>query len=90
MQGVIRSFDPKSGLGSLVRESNRQEIELAADALEGSIFCFLRQGQRVNFDLDDEGMATRLRFGSEGDMVTPTQAAILEAAPQANRSGNHE
>ena len=74
MQGVVKAFDPESGLGSLVRESDRQEIELAADALDagnGSIFRFLRQGQRVNFDLTDDGLATRLRFGSEGDMVTP-------------------
>jgi cold shock CspA family protein len=72
MQGVVKSFDPESGLGSLVQEMNRQEIELAADALEGSIFHFLRQGQRVNFDLTEDGLATRLRFGSEADMITPT------------------
>jgi CspA family cold shock protein len=71
MQGVIKSFDPESGLGSLLRESDRKEIELAGNALEGSIFRFLRQGQRVNFDLTDDGCATRLRFGSEGDMKTP-------------------
>lgn len=70
MQGVIKAFDPQSGLGSLVREVDRQEIELAANALEGSIFRFLRQGQRVNFDLDDDGMATRLRLGSGADMKT--------------------
>lgn len=72
MQGVIKAYDPQSGLGSLVRESDRKEIELAANALEGSIFRFLRQGQRVNFDLNSEGQAHRLRFGSEADMVTPT------------------
>lgn len=71
MQGVIKSYDPQSGLGSLVREFNRQEIELAGNALEGSIFRFLRQGQRVNFDLTEDGFATNLRFGSEGDMKTP-------------------
>lgn len=73
MQGVIKAYDPQSGLGSLIRESDRREIELSANALEGSIFRFLRQGQRVNFDLDENGQATRLRFGSEGDMVTPVQ-----------------
>jgi hypothetical protein len=30
----------------------------------------LRQGQRVVFDLDDVGLATRLRLGSEVDMGT--------------------
>jgi cold shock CspA family protein len=71
MQGVIKSYDPGTGIGSLVRESDRLEIELSDDALEGSIFRFLRQGQRVNFDLTANGTATRLRFGSEGDMRTP-------------------
>ena len=70
MQGVIKAYDPRSGLGSLLRESDRQEIELSATALEGSIFRFLRQGQRVNFDLDDGGFATHLRLGSERDMIT--------------------
>ena len=45
----------------------------AADALEGSVFRMLRQGQRVIFDLDDAGRATRLRLGSEVDMETPGQ-----------------
>jgi hypothetical protein len=31
----------------------------------------LRQGQRVVFELDDAGFATRLRLGSEADMSTP-------------------
>jgi CspA family cold shock protein len=31
----------------------------------------LRPGQRVIFDLDDTGYATRLRLGSEVDMGTP-------------------
>jgi CspA family cold shock protein len=31
----------------------------------------LRQGQRVIFDLDGDGCATRLRLGSEVDMGTP-------------------
>jgi hypothetical protein len=47
------------------------EYELAANALEGSVFRMLRQGQRVIFDLDGDGRATRLRLGSEVDMGTP-------------------
>ena len=34
----------------------------------------LRQGQRVVFDLDDDGRATHLRLGSEVDMGTPGEA----------------
>ena len=31
----------------------------------------LRQGQRVVFDLDADGRATKLRLGTEVDMETP-------------------
>jgi len=74
VQGVIKAYDPTTGIGSLVREVDRSEVSLAPDALEGSLFRFLRQGQRVIFDLDDQGFATRLRFGSEADMATPAEA----------------
>ncbi len=71
MQGVIKSFDPTSGDGTLLRDTDLAELDLADDALEGSIFRMLRQGQRVVFDLDAQGRATRLRLGSEVDMETP-------------------
>ncbi|MGB8859047.1 MAG: hypothetical protein WCC60_07325 [Ilumatobacteraceae bacterium] len=71
MQGVIKSFDPASGDGIVVRDTDLTDIDLAGDALAGSIFRMLRQGQRVVFDLDAAGRATRLRLGSEVDMETP-------------------
>jgi CspA family cold shock protein len=71
MQGVIKAYDPESKLGVLVCDSDLADYDLAADALEGSLFRMLRQGQRVIFDLDDKGRATRLRLGSEIDMGTP-------------------
>ncbi|MEY4229191.1 MAG: hypothetical protein RLZZ362_40 [Actinomycetota bacterium] len=73
MQGVIKSYDPASGDGLVVRDTDLSEYDLAADALEGSVFRMLRQGQRVVFDLDDQGRASRLRLGSEVDMGTPGQ-----------------
>ena len=71
MQGVIKSFDPASGDGTVMCDTNLADFDLAADALAGSIFRMLRQGQRVVFDLDADGRATRLRLGSEVDMETP-------------------
>jgi cold shock CspA family protein len=71
VQGVIKSYDPGTGEGVLIRDTDRSEYDLAADALVGSIFRLLRQGQRVIFDLDGESHATRLRLGSEVDMGTP-------------------
>lgn len=73
MQGVIKSYDPGTGEGILVRDTDRAEYDLAPDALEGSIFRLLRQGQRVVFDLDPSERATRLRLGSEVDMGSPTE-----------------
>ena len=73
MQGVVKSYDPSSGLGVLVRDTDRAELDLAPGALAGSTFRMLRQGQRVVFDLDEEGRATRLRLGSEADMGTPPE-----------------
>ncbi len=71
MQGVIRSYDPGSGDGVILCDTDFRDYELAVDALAGSAFRMLRQGQRVIFDLDQAGNATRLRVGSEVDMGTP-------------------
>ncbi len=71
MQGVVKSYDPGTGDGVVMNEDDLSDIDLATDALEGSLFRMLRQGQRVQFDLDDHGRATRLRLGSEVDMETP-------------------
>jgi cold shock CspA family protein len=72
VQGVVKMFDPLTNEGLLVSDADRSELVLAADALEGSIFRMLRQGQRVNFDLDDAGRATKLRSGAEPDLGLPT------------------
>jgi ''Cold-shock'' DNA-binding domain. len=72
MQGVIKMFDPLTNEGVIVSDADRSELVLAAGALEGSIFRMLRQGQRVNFDLDADGRATRLRSGAEPDLGLPT------------------
>ena len=76
MQGVVRSYDPETGEGVVVRDTDRLDVPFAPGALEGSLFRVLRQGQRVNFDLDGEGRATAVRAGSEGDMGLPDQVQI--------------
>lgn len=68
---MIKSYDPGTGDGVLIDETDLREIDLAENALEGSLFRMLRQGQRVNFELDDAGRATSLMLGSEADMETP-------------------
>jgi CspA family cold shock protein len=71
MQGVVKSYDPGTGQGVLLCDTDLGEYDLAATALEGSVFRMLRQGQRVVFELDETGRATRLSLGSEVDMHTP-------------------
>ena len=71
MQGVIKSYDPGSGDGVVICDTDLNNYDLAANALQGSIFRMLRQGQRVVFSLDSDGRATALSLGSEIDMGTP-------------------
>ncbi len=72
MQGVVKSYDPATRQGVLLRDDPaRSEYDLADDALVGSVFRMLRQGQRVIFDVTEEGLATTVRLGAEIDMGTP-------------------
>jgi cold shock CspA family protein len=72
VQGVVRIYDPLSGEGVVVNEADRADVAFAPTALEHSLFETLRQGQRINFDLDAEGRAVNVRIGSEIDMGLPT------------------
>jgi CspA family cold shock protein len=71
MQGIVKAYDPETGEGLVITDTDLSEYELAPNALEGSIFRMLRQGQRVIFVLDPSGRATSLSLGSEADMATP-------------------
>ena len=71
MQGVVLSYDPGTGVGAVVSDTDLAEYDFAERALEGSVFRMLRQGQRIVFDLDADGRATTVRLGSEVDMGTP-------------------
>jgi cold shock CspA family protein len=73
VQGVIKAYDPVTGDGVVMCETDLADYDLAADALDGSVLRMVRQGQRVIFDLDGDQRATRLRLGSEIDMQTPGQ-----------------
>jgi cold shock CspA family protein len=71
MQGVVKSYDPVTGDGLIMCDTDLADYDLGVDALQGSVFRMLRQGQRVIFDLDESGRAVHLRLGSEVDMKTP-------------------
>ena len=76
MQGVIKAYDPTSGEGVVISDTDLSEYNLAPNALEGSIFRMVRQGQRVVFVLDSAGRATSLSLGSESDMGTPASSVL--------------
>ncbi len=63
-QGTIRDFDPASREGTLLME-DRAEVHIDAASIEGAGLRSLRIGQRVKFDLVEEGgrkMARTLRI----------------------------
>ncbi|MCU1465478.1 MAG: cold shock protein [Actinomycetia bacterium] len=72
MQGTVKMYDPATREGIVVLDVDRSELVLATDALQGSLFRMLRQGQRIIFDLDADGNATHVRTGSEVDLGIPT------------------
>jgi len=68
-QGVVKTYDPVTGAGVIVRDDDKSEVYLRPGSLKGSIFRTLRQGQRLVFDIvDEEGhlFASTLRMGQEG------------------------
>ena len=68
-QGVVKSYDPNSGNGIVVLDSDKSEIYLKAGSLKGSIFRTLRQGQRINFDIvkeEDIKIISNVKIG-QGD-----------------------
>lgn len=83
MQGVIKSYDPATGDGIVVRDTDLAEFDLVPGALEGTLFRMLRQGQRVCFELDDRDRATSLSLGSEVDMGTPAFLGHAEPSPES-------
>ncbi len=53
-QGVVKTYDPNSGNGIVVIDSDKTEVYIKAGSLKGSVFRTLRQGQRINFDINEE------------------------------------
>ena len=53
-QGTVKDYDIEERTGSLLME-DRTEVHIDATSMEGSGVRFLRLGQRVRFDLVEEG-----------------------------------
>lgn len=68
-QGVVKTYDPVTGAGIVVRDIDRSEVYLRPGSLKGSVFRTLRQGQRILFDfVEDDGLTfvTSVRLGQDG------------------------
>ena len=53
-QGTVKSYDTESRTGSVLTDAE-EEIAIDAGSLEGGGMRFLRLGQRVRFEIADEG-----------------------------------
>ena len=68
VQGVVKTYDPETGIGVIVCDADRRTVLLRPGSLKGSIFRFLRQGQRIVFETDEEGdrsFAHTIRMGQD-------------------------
>ncbi|HSM45814.1 MAG TPA: cold shock domain-containing protein [Acidimicrobiia bacterium] len=68
-QGVVKTYDPTTGVGIVVRDADKSEVFLRPGSLKDSVFRTLRQGQRIIFDLvEDEGRSyvSSIRLGQDG------------------------
>jgi CspA family cold shock protein len=69
VQGVVKVFDPETGIGVILNDADGTEVMLRPGSLDGSLFRMLRQGQRVVFDASERDgalVAGNLRFGADG------------------------
>jgi CspA family cold shock protein len=69
VQGFVKTYDAGTQTGVVVLDPGLDEVYLRPGSLEGSMFRFLRQGQRINFDLldeDDRSFVTNVRMGHDG------------------------
>ena len=68
-QGVVKTYDPVTGVGVVVLDDDQSEVYLRPGSLNGSIFRMLRQGQRILFDLeteDEQRYVTSIKVGQSG------------------------
>ncbi|HEU4320039.1 MAG TPA: cold shock domain-containing protein [Acidimicrobiia bacterium] len=68
-QGVVKTYDPVTGVGIVVRDADRSEVFLRSGSLKGSVFRTLRQGQRLLFDTveeDGQTFISSVRLGQDG------------------------
>ena len=53
-QGTVKTYDVENRTGSLLTD-DQQEVAIDAGSVEGAGIRYLRVGQRVKFEVADEG-----------------------------------
>jgi len=77
VQGVIKSYDPGSRIGVVVRDTDRSEFDLSPDALEGSIFVtgaalqWLRDGLGIIGSAGEAGPVASSVPDADGVFLVP-------------------
>jgi cold shock CspA family protein len=69
IQGVVKTYDTGTQTGVVILDPGHDEVFLRPGSLEGSMFRFLRQGQRITFELleeNDQSFVTNVRIGHDG------------------------
>ena len=60
-QATVKTYDSITRTGLLIGDDGETTYEVDGDALESGMFRFLRPGQRVTFDLVEDGGGRRIR-----------------------------
>ena len=50
---MVKSYDPNSGSGIVLLDTDKTEVYIQPGSLKDSIFITLRQGQRINFEIEN-------------------------------------
>jgi len=69
VQGVVQAYDPVTRSGVALGEPDRAPIYLRPGSLGDGIFRQLHPGQRIVFEVEEDGgrrYAARVRIGSDG------------------------
>jgi len=69
MQGFVKTYDTGTQTGVVVLDPGQETVYLRPGSLDGSMFRFLRQGQRITFDgVEEDGktFVSNVRIGHDG------------------------
>lgn len=65
-QATVKSYDSLTKTGTLISDDHETTYDIGPEAIDGSMFRFLRPGQRVTFDhIEQDGVKriANLRIG---------------------------